>query len=87
MIYLLPGVALVVAKVVAKPLLLLHKKPCIVFGKGHRKTAARTLFFLAEAVSGSERPRRRPGANLRERTLSAPHCLGNKSTKKNVIIF
>ena len=41
----------------------------IVFGKGLRKTAARTLLFLSEAVPGRGGPKRRPGGSYRERTL------------------
>ena len=36
------------------------------------------LCFLSEAVSGSERARRRPGATYRERTPKCKHCWRNE---------
>ena len=48
-----------------------HLSNSIVFGKGLRKTAARMPSFLSEAVSGKERPRRRPGRLKEKEPLSA----------------
>ena len=49
----------------------------VVFGKGLRKTAARTLLFLSEAVSGRRWAAIRRGPAREKEPLIAAHIVGN----------
>ena len=50
----------------------------IVFGEGLRKTAARTLLFLSEAVSGKRGGLKRPGGVTEKEPLKASFVWGKK---------
>ena len=73
--------ALVFKEGVKKHYVLLEKlSSSIVFGKGLRKTAARTLSFLSEAVSGENDDRRRRTPPTEKEPLSAS-TVGEKHSK------
>ena len=59
----------------------------IVFGKGLRKTAARTLLFLSEAVSGRRWGFMRPEVAREKEPLMRSRCLGKKLRSDKALRF
>ena len=50
----------------------------LVFGKGNRKTAARTLLFSSGALSGRRCAKMRPGGVREKETLTVQSLFGEK---------